>query len=626
MIVNHTINKVINSTEENTESLLDLTADSVSPENLLLNKTAHNSEGEGIVGEMPEGGTSDYDALKNRPQINSNLLTGNKTGSQLGLQNRVLASTLNIGGQTIGNVEGALSALNESKSDLVNGKVPVNELPVYQPVIGSIQSIGGIVPPSSSGDEDKYLRADGTWAKPSGGGGGVSDYDDLTNRPKINGTTLSGDKTGAQLGLQNIVLSSALSIGGQTVTEVEQALHALNENSSAKDNFIGTKQEWEALTPEEQAKYNTMDFLGDSSSGGGGHTIVNEEGTELTQRSKLQFKGAVVSDDETNDATVVDVEFLQNQLTDQTDILGAKNFCYPAENTKTVNGITFTVNSDNTLTISTVAGGATGQGVFRYDGVPKNTMLKLNGCTVGGNASKYELNVVLNTTPFTKYAVDYGEGSDAFNVGNNDCMVNIVIRSGQVITTPITFKPMLRLASDPDDTYVPYAKTNRELTEALPFKLGIDANGNYGYIKAGADSVTPFKSGSVAYSINTSGRAPSTRVNRRSFISKTIALSLPSTKPAIVQGKLTVTFYQADTSLYACILTSGGTTLGGGTSSGTYSFNGLLPANQVLRISIQGIRENYTILENVYCDYQLTESYAIPYDSTTTEGVVWSVS
>lgn len=27
----------------------------------------------------------------------------------------------------------------------------------------------------------------------------------------------------------------------------------------------------------------------------------------------------------------------------------------------------------------------------------------------------------------------------------------------------------------------------------VPFRFGIDSNGNYGYIKAGADTVTPFK-------------------------------------------------------------------------------------------------------------------------------------
>ena len=43
-------------------------------------------------------------------------------------------------------------------------------------------------------------------------------------------------------------------------------------------------------------------------------------------------------------------------------------------------------------------------------------------------------------------------------------MVQIVVKNGASISN-LTFKPMLRLASDPDDTYQPYAMTNRELTE-----------------------------------------------------------------------------------------------------------------------------------------------------------------
>lgn len=38
---------------------------------------------------------------------------------------------------------------------------------------------------------------------PSGGSGGTSDYTDLTNKPSINGTTLSGNKTSSDLGLQS---------------------------------------------------------------------------------------------------------------------------------------------------------------------------------------------------------------------------------------------------------------------------------------------------------------------------------------------------------------------------------------------------------------------------------------
>ena len=37
--------------------------------------------------------------------------------------------------------------------------------------------------------------------KHGGGGGGTSDYNSLSNRPKINGTTLSGDKSADDLEL-----------------------------------------------------------------------------------------------------------------------------------------------------------------------------------------------------------------------------------------------------------------------------------------------------------------------------------------------------------------------------------------------------------------------------------------
>ena len=40
-----------------------------------------------------------------------------------------------------------------------------------------------------------------------------------------------------------------------------------------------------------------------------------------------------------------------------------------------------------------------------------------------------------------------------------------------------------------------FGSDGQSLNEKLPFKFGIDENGNYGYYKAGADTVTPFKSG-----------------------------------------------------------------------------------------------------------------------------------
>lgn len=57
----------------------------------------------------------------------------------------------------------------------------------------------------SGGTTGQFLQktSSGTqWATPSGGGGGgTSDYDDLSNKPQIAGTTLSGNKSLADLGI-----------------------------------------------------------------------------------------------------------------------------------------------------------------------------------------------------------------------------------------------------------------------------------------------------------------------------------------------------------------------------------------------------------------------------------------
>lgn len=46
----------------------------------------------------------------------------------------------------------------------------------------------------------------------SGGSGGTSDYSDLTNKPKVNNVTLSGNKTSAQLGLVGDVQFNGTSV------------------------------------------------------------------------------------------------------------------------------------------------------------------------------------------------------------------------------------------------------------------------------------------------------------------------------------------------------------------------------------------------------------------------------
>lgn len=71
----------------------------------------------------------------------------------------------------------------------------------------------------TGGTTGTYLRKksdtdfDFEWAT-GGGGGGTSDYNDLSNKPQINGNTLSGNKTSSQLGITASALGAYVKPSG----------------------------------------------------------------------------------------------------------------------------------------------------------------------------------------------------------------------------------------------------------------------------------------------------------------------------------------------------------------------------------------------------------------------------
>jgi hypothetical protein len=156
--------------------------------------------------------------------------------------------------------------------------------------------------------------------------------------------------------------------------------------------------------------------------------------------------------------------------------MGAKNLIpYPYyESDHTESGITWTVNSDGSVTAN---GTATANSTFIFRSrieqikcVEKNTSYILSGCPSGGSRTKYVLDFFAQNQDGTNVVAgaDYGNGY-TINVPNQDYYgIYAVARviSGQTVSN-LTFKPMLRLASDTDNTYQPYAKTNKELTEVI---------------------------------------------------------------------------------------------------------------------------------------------------------------
>ena len=140
-----------------------------------------------------------------------------------------------------------------------------------------------------------------------------------------------------------------------------------------------------------------------------------------------------------------------------------KNLLNTIITSQTVNGVTFTVNDDKSVTVN---GTATDTCIIPLtpSGLvfPSETYI-LSGCPLGGNgANKYSLR--WNGT--AKIVDEIGEGLSISPDASETVQFYILVRSG-VTCNNLVFKPMLRLASIEDDTYEPYTEQILHLDRVL---------------------------------------------------------------------------------------------------------------------------------------------------------------
>ena len=156
-------------------------------------------------------------------------------------------------------------------------------------------------------------------------------------------------------------------------------------------------------------------------------------------------------------------------------VLGAKNwFKFPYVGTSaTVNGIVYTVNNDGTVLANGTATEDANFAIARltrgdFDNLVNKKYI-MSGCPVGGNTTTYRLTWYQNKDGVQNWVHDVGESVEIDFTGANTyniISVDVIVKKGTTVNN-LVFKPMLRLASDPDDTYQPYAMTNRELTKKV---------------------------------------------------------------------------------------------------------------------------------------------------------------
>ena len=169
-------------------------------------------------------------------------------------------------------------------------------------------------------------------------------------------------------------------------------------------------------------------------------------------------------------------DFKADQQRQETEIgvvaaLGAENFLKVTGQTQTLNGVTFTVNSDQTVSLSGTAS-ATATFVVSDNAaatrIPNGNYV-LTGCPSGGGSTTYDIRWYLYSSG--KSAYDQGSGASVNKTGNTTSSnIAILIRSG-VNTDGLVFRPMISPAEITGRTYVPYAPTNRELYETCETKV-----------------------------------------------------------------------------------------------------------------------------------------------------------
>lgn len=153
---------------------------------------------------------------------------------------------------------------------------------------------------------------------------------------------------------------------------------------------------------------------------------------------------------------------------------GAVNCCNFDVVTQTVKGYTFTNNNGVIHVTGSRTSGQTGNVDYHKTISLKAGTYKLTGCPMGGSANTWRLLLDINNG--AKYVFDYGDGKEfTLDADSNNVIVYCTIMSNYSDSVNMYFKPMISLASlnlNYDD-YVPYAKTNKELTEdAVALRTG----------------------------------------------------------------------------------------------------------------------------------------------------------
>lgn len=151
---------------------------------------------------------------------------------------------------------------------------------------------------------------------------------------------------------------------------------------------------------------------------------------------------------------------------------GAKNLLKITGTSQTLNGVTFTVNDNGTVTVSGTNTGTTSATfvIVPYqeaDNIP-NGSYRLTGCPETGSSTTYDLRWYLYSPGKSAYDTGSGAVVEKNGTATGSGGIAIVVKAGQTVEN-VVFRPMLCTAEDyaVSSEYVPYTPTLSELYQMV---------------------------------------------------------------------------------------------------------------------------------------------------------------
>ena len=196
---------------------------------------------------------------------------------------------------------------------------------------------------------------------------------------------------------------------------------------------------------------------------------------EITDGTYEPYKPSVeerLVDLENYDANVkAEIAEVSSQAAINKSTLGyqRKNLLKNTAVSKTINGVTFTVNKDGSVTVNGTANNTASFDICTLNDLEVGKKYTLSGCPNGGNSSNTYRLYGLDTNQWEFAGSDVGNGN-TFTAIRNPCVFRIAIYSGYTAEN-LTFFPMLRYAEITDDTYEPYRPSVAEYIASLEERI-----------------------------------------------------------------------------------------------------------------------------------------------------------